>query len=73
MIPKPSATPSWPFPPTAIKRSYAIFPIIVSMSDAENARNVSVRMFPNAPMLSESAVAEMSSNASVIVTISYRP
>jgi hypothetical protein len=51
-------------------RAYAILPMMVFMSSAENARSVSVRMFPCPPRLNASAVADISSAASLIVTMS---
>ena len=51
-------------------RTYAILPMIVFISSAENARSVSVRMLPCPPMLNASAVAAISSAASLIVTMS---
>ena len=46
--------------------------MMVCMSAAENARSVSVRTLPKPAMLNESAVAAISSGASVMVTTSYR-
>src|SRR5215217_4968203 len=51
-------------------RTYAILPMTVFMSSAEKARSVSVRMLPCPPMLNASAVAAISSVASLIVTMS---
>jgi hypothetical protein len=54
-------------------RCQTILPTIVAMSAAENARNDSVRILPSAPRLKLSDMAEDSSGASTIVTMSYRP
>jgi hypothetical protein len=54
-------------------RCQTILPTIVVMSAAEKARNDSVRTLPSAPRLKLSDIAEDSSDASTIVTISYRP
>ena len=51
-------------------RTYAILLMTVFMSSAEKARSVSVRMLPCPPMLNASAVAAISSAASLIVTMS---
>jgi hypothetical protein len=49
-------------------RDYAILLMTVFMSSAEKARSVSVRMLPCPPMRNASAVAAISSAASLIVT-----
>src|ERR1700738_4534993 len=54
-------------------RCQTILPTIVAMSAAEKARNDSVRILPSAPRLKLSDMAEDSSGASTIVTVSYRP
>ena len=51
-------------------QTYAILPMTVFMSSAEKARSVSVRMLPCPPRLNASAVAAISSAASLIVTMS---
>jgi hypothetical protein len=43
------------------------------MSACVNARRVCVRMLPTAPLLSPSAVMEISSGASTTATMSYSP
>jgi hypothetical protein len=50
-----------------------ILSTIVIISAAEKGRNDSVRTLPRALILKLSAVAEISSGASPIVTMSYRP
>src|ERR1700730_16779430 len=54
-------------------RCQIILPTTVAMSAAEKARNDSVRTLPSAPRLKLSDMAEASSGASTIVTMSYRP
>src|SRR5215204_7721951 len=49
-------------------RDYAILLMTVFMSSAEKARSVSVRMLPCTQMLNASAVAAISSAASLIIT-----
>jgi hypothetical protein len=53
--------------------SQGILPTIVAMSAAEKARNDSVRTLPSAARLKLSDMADDSSGASTIVTVSYRP
>src|SRR6516164_1747154 len=51
----------------------SILPTIVVISAAEKARIVSVRTLPSAPRLKFSDMTDDSSDASTIVTMSYRP
>ena len=56
-----------------VPRVYPTLATIAFMSAAEKARRDSVRTFPRALRLKLAAMAEGSSGASTIITISYRP
>src|SRR6185437_447737 len=60
-------------PPDSRCALQSILPTIVVISAAENARSVSVRTLPSAPRLKLSDMTDDSSDASMMVTMSYRP
>lgn len=64
---------SRPSSPRVSARYAASLARIASMSSFENARRVSVRTLPAAPIASPKAVADSSSGALMIATTSYWP